>query len=99
MKLSPVEFRILNIIATDELAGREIAKRYATEAGSRLSYGTLYTTCRRLKENGLLRVRDSLDSDGRVRFFRATGNGIKTLDETRAEFAALANFGLNHAPA
>jgi len=99
MNLSKVEFKILSIVATDELPGREVALRYGKENKKRLSYGTLYTTCSRLREKGLLSVRDSVDGDGRVRYFLATGRGINALNKARAEFSALANFGLDHVPA
>jgi DNA-binding PadR family transcriptional regulator len=81
---SATELLLLEILSEhDELAGREVAKAYEKEHKKTISYGTLYTTLRRLKEQGWVSMRDDEDEDGRVRFFsidprgRAAMNGAK----------------------
>lgn len=86
--------QLLALVAEEELAGREVALRYQTETGRAISYGTLYTTFRRLKDDGLVSVRDDEDEDGRVRYFRITGHGKRALNEARARYQSLASFGL-----
>ena len=89
--LSPTEFRLLALVTT-ERSGREAAKLYRKETGKRISYGTLYTTFRRLREQGWVRVRDDRDEDGRVRFFLVTATGSRALDLSRQHYQELAAF-------
>src|SRR5688572_9765326 len=91
MKLpSPTEMRLLEILSEHgELAGREVAKAYAKEYKTTVSYGTLYTTMRRLKEQGLVATRDDEDEDGRVRFFSIDPRGKAALNAARRYQAAV----------
>jgi DNA-binding PadR family transcriptional regulator len=94
MKLpSPVEMQLLALVASQERSGREVAKLYEQETGKSMSYGTLYTTFRRLIDSGWVKARDDEDSDGRVRFFRIDVNGRKALAEGREYYAGIATFG------
>lgn len=93
---SDVEFRLL-VLATEERSGREIAKLYAKEVGRSISYGTLYTTFRRLKETGWVRVREDEDADGRVRFFQTSGAGLRAVAAARSHHESLASFQLGAA--
>ena len=95
--LSPIETQLLSLVLAKELSGRDVAKLYKAETGRSISYGTLYTTFRRLKEGGLVNARDDEDEDGRVRYFSATGQGKCVLNETRAFYESRANFGLGDA--
>src|SRR5687767_14469292 len=97
MSLSNRETELLALVANDELPGREVSKRYYAEKGIPISYGTLYTTFRRLKDQGLVTVREDEDKDGRVRFFKITGNGRRALDAARSHHSALAVFGIGFA--
>jgi len=90
---SDVEFRLL-ALAVEEQSGREIARRYRHEVGHSISYGTLYTTFRRLKDAGWVKVREDSDVDGRVRFFQTSGAGLRALAAARSHHAALASFQL-----
>jgi DNA-binding PadR family transcriptional regulator len=94
MKLSEREMQLLALVAEKELPGREVAQSYHAETGRAISYGTLYTTFRRLKDDGLVSVRDDEDADGRVRYFRITGAGERALNQSRAHHRSLAAFGL-----
>jgi DNA-binding PadR family transcriptional regulator len=93
------EFELLALLGDGrERAGREVAKLYEKENGGRtISYGTLYTTFRRLHKAGWVAVRDDQDRDGRVRYFRLLGAGMMALDEARRHHARLAVFGLRRA--
>lgn len=94
MKLpSDVEMQLLALVDT-ERSGREVALRYKAETGRTISYGTLYTTFRRLKEEGWVSVRDDADEDGRVRYFKITGAGVTALRSAREHHASLAAFAL-----
>lgn len=100
MKLpSPKEMQLLVIVTDEELSGRDVAKKFKEETGEDISYGTLYTTFRRLKDEGWVNTRDDEDEDGRVRFFRTNGAGARVLKEARAHHSYLANFGLGGATA
>src|SRR5688572_30296336 len=95
MKLpSPVEMQLLALVADRELSGREVAKLYEKETGKSISYGTLYTTFRRLKESSWVKSRDDEDADGRVRYFRIDVNGRKALAEGRDFYSEIAGFGI-----
>jgi DNA-binding PadR family transcriptional regulator len=72
---SPLEMQLLSLLGSDELSGREVAKKYLAETNRSISYGTLYTTFRRLQETGWVRSRDAEDEDGRLRYFALTGMG------------------------
>src|SRR5262245_39141442 len=93
MNLSEKEMQLLALVDT-ERSGREVAQLFEKETGRSISYGTLYTTFRRLKEEGLVKVRDSEDEDGRVRSFLITGAGQRALRNQREHYSALAAFGL-----
>jgi len=95
MKLSEREMQLLALVSFRELAGREVARRYEKETGKSIAYGTLYTTFRRLREDGLVSVRDDEDSDGRIRYFRITGTGKRAVEEARRHYEALGAFGLH----
>ena len=92
MILSATELRLVALVTT-ERSGREVAQLYKRETGKAISYGTLYTTFRRLKEKGWVRVRDDTDRDGRVRYFSVTGKGSTAWALSRKHYAALAAFG------
>jgi DNA-binding PadR family transcriptional regulator len=91
---STKELELMALVESEELSGREVAKRYEKETNKRISYGTLYTTFRRLKESGWVEARESSDDDGRVRYFRLTGAGIRVLRDARRHHTRLAHFGL-----
>ena len=90
--LSATELKLLSLVTT-ERNGREVAKLYRKETGKPVSYGTLYTTFRRLRERGWVRMRGDPGSDGRIRFFRATQAGLRALQQGREHYAALSAFG------
>ena len=91
--LSATELKLLSLVTT-ERNGREVAKLYRKETGKRISYGTLYTTFRRLRERGWVRMRGDRGSDGRIRFFVVTASGVRALERARAHYARLSGFGL-----
>ena len=95
MNLTEKELQLLALVATEELAGREVAQRFKKETGKEISYGTLYTTFRRLRDEKLVTVRDAEDEDGRIRFFKATASGLRALNRTREHYSLLARFGLS----
>lgn len=64
-----------------------------------MSPGTLYTTFRRLREAGWVKVRDAADRDGRIRFFKITAPGASALNRGREFYRGLASFGLGAAEA
>lgn len=95
---SPREMELLAILVRHgRCSGREVAKRYQEETKSSISYGTLYTTFRRLKESGWVDVADDTDQDGRVRYFTITGAGVRALSGARERCLGLAEF-LNPQP-
>jgi DNA-binding PadR family transcriptional regulator len=95
MKLpSPLEMQLLALIADDERSGREVAQMYKAETGEAIGYGSLYTCFRRMVEAGWVKVRDDLDEDGRVRYFKIDVNGRRALQNGRAFYAGISTFGL-----
>ncbi len=71
---------------------RDVAKLYARQYGRSISFGTLYTTLRRLSDIGLVTVtRESDDADGRFRYYRLTGTGARSLERTSDELRAKAD--------
>jgi DNA-binding PadR family transcriptional regulator len=95
---SGTEFQLLTLVVT-ERSGREVAKLYEKETKRSISYGTLYTTFRRLREWGWVTVRDDEDEDGRIRWFRITASGVKAMERAREQYRNLASFGLGGATA
>lgn len=81
------------LIAFRELSGRDLARAYESAVGSTISYGTLYTTLRRMSEKGWVKCRDDEDQDGRIRFFELSTGGREVLREAREHFEGLARFG------
>ena len=86
------EFQLLALVF-GERSGREVAKLYKKEVGAAISYGTLYSTFKRLREAGWVTVRDAQDEDGRVRNFRITGSGVTAWESARARYRVLIKFG------
>jgi DNA-binding PadR family transcriptional regulator len=76
---SPIEFSLLAVLGSQEMSGREIAEAFKAEHARSISYGTLYTALRRLKEAGWIEVREDADADGRLKFFKLTGSGRATI--------------------
>ncbi len=95
--LSATELKLLSLVTT-ERNGREVAKLYRKETGKRISYGTLYTTFRRLRERGWVRMRGDRGSDGRIRLFVVTAAGSRALVGACAYYATLAEFPESVAP-
>ncbi len=89
--LSPTELQLLSLI-TSERAGREVARLYENETGQTISYGTLCTTFRRMRERGLVQTRRNRDEDGRTRLFCATTGGLRSIIESRSYYQELAAF-------
>jgi DNA-binding PadR family transcriptional regulator len=89
---SATEYQLLTLVVT-ERTGREVAKAFKRATGQMISYGTLYTTFRRLKDWGWVTVRDDEDEDGRVRWFQITVAGAKAMERARDRFRELAEFG------
>ena len=93
MKLpSATELRLLILVAASECSGRDVAKRFKKETGKVISYGTLYTTFRRLREQGWVTVREDEDEDGRMRWFRITASGLRAVVRARDHHRGLADF-------
>jgi DNA-binding PadR family transcriptional regulator len=91
---SPIGMQLLSLVEHEERAGREVAKLYEQETGKPIAYGTLYTTFRRLRDAGWVKVRDDEDADGRVRYFQIDIDGRRALSNGRAFYAAIPRFGL-----
>ncbi len=89
-----MEMQLLSLVSDEELSGRDVAKRFKEETGHAISYGTLYTTFRRLKEEGWVKTRDDHDEDGRIRFFKIDINGRRALAAGREYYAGISSFGL-----
>ena len=82
------------LVTDQERSGREVAKLYEQETGKSISYGTLYTTLRRLAESRWVKVRDDADKDGRLRYFSIDVDGRKALAEGREYYAGIASFAM-----
>lgn len=75
MKLSLVEYLICGTILDFSATGREIASFLnQNKVFSKIPYGTLYTTLRRLRKRELVKMNSSRE-DGRLRFFTLTEKG------------------------
>lgn len=94
---SPTEIQLLSLV-THERNGREVAKLFKKETGKTISYGTLYTTFRRLKEAGWVTAQDRPTEDGRERLFRISGAGAQALERGRGYYQQLASFGVTGTP-
>ena len=85
---------LLVALGAREISGRDLAKRYFDETGRSIPYGTLYTTMRRLKDGGWITVRDDEDEDGRVRFFKLSGEGALAIPRLRKMHESLGGWGV-----
>lgn len=83
---SRTEYEVLSLTIR-ERTGREIAKEFERQAGRPISFGTLYTTLRRMKDAGWVAVRDSEDEDGRLRWFRLKAEGARALARARTPYS------------
>ena len=69
------ELEILSLLG-HERTGREIAQAYQRCFGRAISYGTLYATLGRAKDEGWIRSRQVKSAaDGRFRYFKLTEKG------------------------
>ena len=91
--LSAVELKVLALVS-EERSGREVAGLYRQQTGDQIPHGTLYSTLRRLRERGWVRMRADRELDPRVRLFSATAEGADELARAREHYAELAGFGL-----
>ena len=91
--LSPVGLKVLALVL-EERTGREVASLYRHQTGKRIPHGTLYSTLRRLRARGWVRMREDRDLDPRVRLFVATAEGTGELERAREHYADLASFAL-----
>jgi DNA-binding PadR family transcriptional regulator len=78
---SNTEYNLLCALGAREISGRALAKRYEQEQGSDISYGTLYTAMRRLKEGGWVAAREADEEDRRVRYFKLSAAGARHLPD------------------
>ena len=92
LPLPPAVFHILVSLAARDAHGYAIMQEVADRAGVRLGPGTLYTTIRRLLEQGLVAERRSApggdNDDPRRRYYRLTAYGRAA---ARAEAARLSD--------
>lgn len=90
LPLPPAVFHILVSLAARDAHGYAIMQEVAERAGVRLGPGTLYTTIRRLLDEGLVAERRSAPGDDRDdprrRYYRLTAYGRAA---ARAEAARL----------
>ena len=90
LPLPPAVFHILVSLAARDAHGYAIMQEVAERAGVRLGPGTLYTTIRRLLDDGLIVERRSTPGDDRDdprrRYYRLTAYGRAA---ARAEAARL----------
>ncbi len=90
--LSPIELKVLALVS-EERSGREVARLYGRQTGSRIPHGTLYSTLRRMRERGWVQMRRDRELDPRIRLFVATAAGTSELEQTRSQYASLSQFG------
>lgn len=74
---------LLNSLASREISGRDLAKLYQKEHGVEISYGSLYTLMRRLKDGGWVEMREDETADRRVRYFKISAPGARALHQLR----------------
>ncbi len=96
--LSPAEVKVLALVS-EERSGREVARLYGRQTGNEIPHGTLYSTLRRLRERGWVRMREDRELDPRVRLFVATLDGVRELERARAFYEDLALFRPEGTPA
>ncbi len=87
------ELELLAALGAKRLTGRELAIRYKDHVEKSISYGTLYTTMARLKDEGWVTQEDSADADGRLRYFQMTGAGVEVFNERHKFFTHLFGAG------
>lgn len=95
LALSFLEFRLLVIIHKKKaLTGRDIAAVYKKKMKRKVSYGSLYTSLRRLTADGFVsNTRPAKNSkDSRIRVFSLTKTGRVIVRQTRNHFTSLAKF-------
>lgn len=86
---SPMQLKILSLVL-GKRSGREVAELYRREWGEPISYGTLYTTLRRLSEAGWVSIEEARAPDGRVRWYHISGRGVKAMNRGREYYRRIA---------
>lgn len=89
---SEKELRLLVLVA-NERTGREVAAVYKSEYGKPISYGTLYITFSRMKDAGWIDVREGVDQDGRLKYFKLTLPGRRAIAAATEHHTELARVG------
>lgn len=70
------EFALLGLLTSiGELSGRDLAKAYEAEIGSKIAYGTLYVTLERMREWKWVTSREDKDEFGRFTVYKITTSG------------------------
>lgn len=82
------EARILELLSSGELYGRQIRDRYQTDYEESFALGSLYTTLGRMIDKGYLAARLEAPKPGERdgyhrKYFRLTGAGAEALDAFR----------------
>lgn len=77
-----VRLHILHHAARDEIHGAWMSEELA-EHGYAISPGTLYPTLHRMEEEGLLRSRTAVVEGRRLRLYKATARGLKSLERQK----------------
>lgn len=88
--LTPLHVQLLSLVAK-ERTGREIAALYEERFGRPISFGTLYTAFRRMRDDGLVTARNGRTSRGedqRLRYFKIAGPGVAVLNRSVDEYTA-----------
>lgn len=74
-----MESELLKLVRDEELAGREVRRRFEKSRRRTLDYWTLYHLFSQLEHQGLVSVRLEADDYGPIRFFSITQAGKDAL--------------------
>ncbi len=88
---NPTELQLLALLSV-ERTGRELARRYEAEMGVPISYGTLYSTLRRLNNAGLVTTTHSARGDRRAKLFVRNTVGSEVLENGRLHYRRISEF-------
>jgi PadR family transcriptional regulator, regulatory protein PadR len=91
MRKGAIEYCILALLAGRERYGYELVQAFSLVDGMLVTEGTVYPILSRLKRDGLVATewRESREGPPR-KYYRLTPNGIRALDEFRAQWQVFA---------
>jgi DNA-binding PadR family transcriptional regulator len=86
--LSPLSYTLLALLKKGKMPGTELAQAYETRTLRKVTFGTLYTTLKRLETRKLIESSEGTD-DRREKYYKLSKTGKEALKRSKDFYAEL----------